>query len=166
MKSSNKAVQLLLYILSALATSALYGLFAFFVIYRGLAGGELLRAYIWNIVCIIALLLLDKITEEMEVPKGPALTRKANSMRRMLYAASFISFKTTLYFFYIFVLIVSRVSILEPGLFIPEFQRFVLAIEYCLILLVAFDKFIEYLLKDDKRIQRIFKKMKREEAAA
>jgi len=166
MKSSNKAVQLLLYILSALGTAALYGLFAFFVIYRGLAGGEMLRAYIWNIVCIIALLLLDRLTKEIEVPKGSAVSRKANSIRRMFYAASFISFKTTLYFFYIFVLIVSRVSLLEPGLFVPEFQRFALAIEYCLILLVAFDKFIEYLLKDDKRIQRIFKKMRREEANA
>ena len=44
---------------------------------------------------------------------------------------------------------------LEPGIVSHSFQSFVLSIEYCLILLVVFDKFIQYLLKNDKRVRRI-----------
>jgi len=79
----------------------------------------------------------------------------------LIHSVSFISFKTTLYLFYTFILIVSRVSILEPNLVADNFRYFVLSIEYCLILVVVFDKFTEYLLKDDKRIKRITEKFER-----
>lgn len=156
MRKLNKPVLISLYILHALILAALYGVVAFFVIYRFLADGVMLRAYIWNIVFIVVLLLLDRLfASDQVLSEELAVMRKSRPISRALHAASYISFKTTLYFFYTFILIASRVSILEPDLFAYEFQRFVLSIEYCLILLVAFDKFTEYLRKDDSRIQRL-----------
>ena len=151
-------MHLLLYALYSLVVAAVYGLFAFFVIYRGLSGQVMLYAYFWNITFIVAFLLLDKLATETLLSKELVITKKNCLIAGTIHMFSFISFKTTLYLFYSFILIVSRVSILEPSLVNYDFQRFVFSIEYCLILVVAFDKFSEYLQKDDKRIQRIEKK--------
>jgi hypothetical protein len=78
-----------------------------------------------------------------------------------LHTISFISFKTILYLFYTFILIVSRVSILAPDFFGNNFNNFVLSIEYCLILVVTLDKFIEHMTKDDNRIKNISAKFTR-----
>jgi hypothetical protein len=157
----NKTMPIAAYILYTLFSAALYGLFAFFIIYRGLAGSVMLAAYLWNIAFIIAFLIADKAANDLLLSDEVVITRKNYFLTIVIHVLSFISFKTTLYFFYSFVLIVSRISLLEPGLISGEFRDFVLALEYCLILVVVFDKFIEYLLKDNKRIKRITAKFER-----
>jgi len=151
----NKSIHILSYMLYSLLTATAYGLFAFFVIYRGLAGEVMLHTYLWNIAFIIILLTLDKTANDVLLSKEFIITKKNYLIALIIHSTSVVSFRTTLYLFYTFVLIVSRVSILEPGVVSHHFQSFVLSIEYCLILLVVFDKFIEYLLKDDKRVRRI-----------
>jgi len=157
----NKTVPILAYILYTVLSAAVYGFFAFFVIYRGLSGKVMLNAYLWNIVFIIAILIADKAANDILLSKEITITKSNYFFAILIHVFSFISFKTTLYFFYAFVLIVSRISILEPALISEDFRNFVLAIEYCLILVVVFDKFIEHLLKDDKRIKKITAKFER-----
>jgi len=152
---SNKGVQILLYIVHCTLVAAVYGVATFFVIHRSLSGGVLLYAYLWNIAFIVVLLVFDKLANDALLSKEFAVNSRNYLIAMVVHSASLISFKTTLYLFYTFVLIVSRVSILEPSLISSDLQNFVLPIEYCLILLVVFDKFIEHLMKDDKRIKRI-----------
>ena len=158
---TNKPSQILVYLCYCLISATLYGLVAFFLVYQGLAGGAMLQAYLWNIAFIIIFLLLDKLANDILLSKEMIITKKNYFLAGLVHTVSYISFKTTLYLFYAFILIASRMSLLEPNLFNDVFRGFVLSIEYCLILLVAFDKFIEHLLKDDKRIKRIAAKFAR-----
>ena len=156
-----KTVPILTYIVYSLFSAGIYGLAAFFVIYRGLAGGVMLYAYLWNIGFITIGLVLDKITNDVLLSKGLVITKRNYFFVMLAHMLSFISFKTTLYFFYTFVLIVSRVSILAPNLVSDDFRNFVLSIEYCLILVVVADKFIEHLKSDDQKIRRISAKFEK-----
>jgi len=157
---SNK-ITIITYLVWSFFSAVIYGLFAFFVIYRGLANEVMLNAYVWNIGFIIVILLLDKIANDILLSKNFVITRKNYFFTTLIHIVSFISFKTTLYLFYTFILIVSRLSLLAPDLFTDNFRNFALAIEYCLILVVVFDKFSEHLLKDDNRIQRVTAKFEK-----
>ena len=158
---ARKTVPVLAYIIYSLLFACVYGLFAFFVIYRILAGGEMLHAYLWNIIFIILGLVLDKVVNNVLLSKELIITKRNYFFVMLTHFLSFISFKTILYFFYTFVLIVSRISILTPDLVSHDFRNFVLSIEYCLILVVVADKFIEHLKNDDQRIKRISAKFER-----
>jgi len=151
----NRSSQLLVYLLYSFIVAVLYGVFTFFIVYRSLADEIILHAYLWNIVFIVILLILDKIANGILLSKELEINEHTYFVAMLIHTFSFISFKTVLYLFYTFILIASRVSLLQPSLFSESFHNFILSIEYCLILLVAFDKFIEHLMKDDRRIKRI-----------
>jgi len=157
----SKTTQMLAYIFHALFVAVIYGLFSFFVIYRLMAGQDVLYAYLWNIGFIIVFLVFDKVVHDVLLSKELIITKKNYFIATMVHTASFISFKTVLYLFYTFILIISRVSMLQPEILNDMYRNFVLSIEYCLILLVAFDKFLEHLLKDERRIRRITAKFER-----
>ena len=151
----SKSTQVFFYVLYSLLMAVAYGLVSFFVVYRLLANEVVLTAYIWNIVFIVGFIALDKLANDILLSDELVITKKNYYVAMVLHATSYVSFKTVLYLFYTFILIVSRISILEPNLMSADFRGFVLSIEYCLILVVAFDKFSEHLLKDDRRIKRI-----------
>ena len=144
-----------------MVSAFIYGLFAYFVIYVGIANRVMMHSYLWNIVFIIIFLILDYIANETLLDDRFIITKKTYLFAMIIHSAYLISFKTTLYLFYIFALVVSRVSILDPSIFGEDFRNFILAIEYCLILLVVFDKFVEYLAKEDKKVRRITAKFDR-----
>jgi len=156
-----KTLAILTYIIYSVVSATVYGLFAFFVIYRGLAGEVMLYAYLWNIAFIIMVLVLDGFVNDILLSKEFVITSKNYFVAMLVHSFSFVSFKTTLYLFYSFVLIVSRVSLLEPNLVSENFRNFVLSIEYCLILVVVVDKFLEHLMEDDQRVRRISAKFER-----
>ena len=158
---SGKTIPKLIYVIYSLLSAGIYGLIAFFLIYRGLARGVMLYAYLWNIGFIIVGLVLDKVTDNVLLSKELVITKRNYFFVMLIHILRFISFKTTLYFFYTFVLIVSRVSLLDPNLVSDDFRNFVLSIEYCLILVVVADKFIEHLRSDDQKIKRISAKFER-----
>ena len=123
----------------------------------------MLHAYFVNICAIVSALVIDKVVGNYLDTKNFAADKKRNLLGRLLFYDNMISIKTTIYLFYIFILIASRVSIMQPDLISEQFRGFVLSIEYCLILVVAFDKFIEHLAKDVKRIKKISDKLKQAE---
>jgi len=163
---SKKTTQITIYMLYSILSSVIYGAAMYFLIYQGLAGEAVLAAYLWNILFIIIFLILDKVINEFLLSKELVINKDTYLAARIMHGLSFVSFKTTLYLFYTFILIISRVSILEPDLINDNFRYFVLSIEYCLILVVTFDKYSEYLLKDEQRIKRISAKFHRFEKLA
>ena len=150
-----KTKDIILYIAFAMIPAAAYGLFSYFIIYTRLAGRSMLHSYLWNIAFIIAFLIFDKFTSDILLSKEFVITKKTYFIAGVMHVLSFVSFKTAMYLFYIVVLIASRISILAPDSVPYGLHGFVLSVEYCLILLVVFDKFIEYLLEDGVRMKRV-----------
>jgi len=145
-------------LLAIMFTALAIGLFTYYVIYNWLAGGHRLLAYIYNIAFIAIILLFDKYANFVMSKDGfltAERTRFKHFLAQALFATHFVSFKTALYLFYIIMLIISRVSVLEPSLIDRHQLSFIYSVEYGVVLLIPLDKFLELLTKDDKRILKI-----------
>jgi len=166
-KSMSKKGFKAFFVAETIITALGCALITYFIIYSRLAGGRPIVAYIINIGFIVLILLLDKFADFLMTSKD-FLTkdrgRIKNFLAAVLFAAHCVSFKTGLYLFYIIMLIVSRVSILEPGIISPYLYTFIRSVEYGVVLLLPLDKFIELLTKDDRRFLKIMQNVKREEA--
>ncbi|MCL2446800.1 MAG: hypothetical protein FWD06_08555 [Oscillospiraceae bacterium] len=163
MKTPSKSTKLILYAIYSVFTAVLYGyaMFGVFVrLTRATDSFSMLHAYLLNLFVIVVMLIADnRINDYLLTKYEPR--RRSGFFTRFLYWESLVSFKTTLYLFYIFILVISRVLTLEPRLMFNEaFYGFVISIEYGLILVVVFDKFIDYLTKDIKRIKKIAEKLR------
>ena len=151
-------------VVETLITAIIIGIITYFVIYGWLANGHLLTAYILNIAFIAIILVLDKAADHL-MTKDEFLTegrsRLRNIFARILFVTHLVSFKTALYLFYIVMLIVSRISILEPELIDIYHRGFINTVEYGIVLLIPLDKFVELMTKDDKRILKMIKRIDR-----
>jgi hypothetical protein len=158
MKTSKIKI-LLLYGLEAIIATIIYGLFSYFVVFRILANEVMLYAYIWNIIFMLLFLGLERAPDLIVLSKGFSESKISRKLTKLLwlklYLIDYISFKTTLYLFYLFILIMARISILDPSLFSDNIRDFLFSIEYCLILLIVFDKLIDQVFKDEKRAKKI-----------
>jgi len=128
-----------------------YGMVTYFGIFARGTDGFMLRTYIWNLVLIVLVLLTDRVYLS-KLKKNAEKRKAANKKTRVLH---FISFKASLYLFYMFALIASRLMlILDPAemAVLYNFREYILSIEYGLILLVAADKFIDQFAKDKKQM--------------
>ena len=67
---------------------------------------------------------------------------------------SFVSFKTILYVFYFFILLVSQVLIFNTALAGESLNSFILANNYGIVLLIAFDKIIKEFSRDRKEMTK------------
>jgi len=142
------------YTLYAVIMAAGYGLFTYFGIFARGAEGFALRTYIWNLILITLVLLIDRLY--LRKLKKNAAQRKAEG--RKSKTMHFVSFKASLYLFYMFALVASRLMLLlDVGELAAEysFRNYLLSIEYGLILLVAADKFIDQFVKDKKQMREL-----------
>jgi len=155
--SKKPAVSYLLYTLYAVIMAAIYGLITYFGIFARGTEGFALRTYIWNLVLITLVLLVDR--QYLSKLKKNAEKRKAaNRKSKVLH---FVSFKASLYLFYMFALTTSRLMLLLDFGEIEvdySFRNYLLSIEYGLILLVAADKFIDQFIKDKKQMRELAEK--------
>jgi len=136
------AVNYLLYTFYAVVMAVIYGLITYYGIFARGAEGFALRTYIWNLVLITLVLLVDRLY--FAKPK------------RNVKSFHFVSFKASLYLFYLFALIASRLMLLlDTGELEAaySFSNYLLSIEYGLILLVAADKFIDQFAKDKNQMK-------------
>jgi len=138
--------------------AVMYGLFTYFGVFARGVEGFALRTYIWNIVLITLVLLVDRLYL-VRLKKRADIRKLANRKSKVIH---FISFKASLYLFYMFALTVSRLLLLldfetlrweVEALY--RFRSYLLSIEYGLILLVAADKFINQFIKDKKQMREI-----------
>jgi len=152
--SKKPVVSYVLYTAYAITMAAIYGLFTYFGIFARGSDGFALRTYIWNLVLITLVLLVDRLY--LTKLKENAEKRKATNRRfKILH---FVSFKASLYLFYMFALTASRLMLLldmgGAGA-TYSFRNYLLSIEYGLILLVAADKFIDQFIKDKKQMKEL-----------
>jgi len=152
--SKNSVISNFLYALYAIVMATIYGLFTYFGIFARGSEGFALRTYIWNLVLITMVLFVDKIY----LSRLRASTKKRNALNKKSKVLHFVSFKASLYLFYMFALSASRLLLLlDTGELVTtdSFWNYLLSIEYGLILLVAADKFIGQFVKDKKQMKEL-----------
>jgi len=111
-------------------------------------------------VMIILSLTLDSIIHGVLQSKDFVLTKKNYRFARFMYMDSYVSFRTTVYLFYIIILVVSQVLSFIPTPVNEDIEKFTTTIEYGIILVIAFDALIASVFKDMDRIVRISAKFR------
>lgn len=162
----SKLKRIIRYCLYFLLSNALYGIVLYYSV-TNLAQVSLLYGYLANLGFIILGLAIDVyILHSYESPKFIEKA-KAEKNRELAYRLislqlnSFISFKTSLYLFYILVLIVSQVISFNPDFSNTNIENFVRAVDYSVILLLAYDELRGQFSKDKSRISTIFENFKK-----
>ena len=153
----SKFKKIIKYVLYFIYGSVIYGVILFLV-YTWLAGYSHVFAYLGNLALIIFALATDdymfKIYDTaMQTKKYVEEFRKSRFLRFQL--DSYISFKTTLYLFYIFILFFSQIINSSPALLNQDFLNFVSANEYGILLLIAVD-LLTGQFKKDREKSRIY----------
>ena len=155
------AVSYSIYTLYAIVMALIYGLVTYFGVFARGTDGFALRTYIWNILLIIIVLFVDR-RYLIKIKRNAEKRGSHDKKTKMLH---FVSFKASLYLFYMFALVSSRLLLLldlEELRWETEsvynFRNYLLSIEYGLILLVAADKFIDQFIKDKKQMKEIAEK--------
>ena len=155
---SKKLLHITKYVLYSIFSAAFYGSLMYFAVYRMWANGSALTAYLMNIGFIVFSLTVDKIIRVLLAGKME-INEKSRKLAKFMNADSSISFKTAIYLFYTFILIISQMSVNGFTFMGEDFMAFALSIEYCVLLVIAFDTFIGHLSKDMERTERIAEKI-------
>jgi len=157
-----KLRKILKYVLFALISNVIYGLGMYYV-YKWLVGYSILYAYLGTLVLIIIGLIWDELNHKYYLwamqTKEYAIQMEKSFLFR-LYLDAFISFKTILYLFYIFVLIVSQIIKFNPAIVNESFGNFILSFEYAILFIIAYDMVIGQFSKDRARMKKISAKFK------
>lgn len=156
------------YLSYAIASNAVYWLALYFG-YTWLAGYSIIYGFIWNLALIIFALIFDvlmhkmlqseKFVSKLKERKSKYVGIDYKSTKWIL--DSFISFKTVLYIFYIFILIFSQISALYPDMLNNNFGNFIRANDYSILLLLAIDTVIGQFTKDRKKAQETAEKFEK-----
>ncbi|MCL2379161.1 MAG: hypothetical protein FWC77_08580 [Defluviitaleaceae bacterium] len=157
--SKKPAVSYILYTFYAITMATVYGVVTYFGIFARGTEGFALRTYIWNLVLITLVLLVDRLYLA-KLKKNAKKRQTATVKSKVMH---FVSFKASLYLFYMFALTASRLMLLlDTGEIVPDdsFRSYLLSIEYGLILLVAADKFISQFIKDKKQMRELAEEKK------
>ena len=147
-----KTFRISIYVLKSVFMACMYLFASYSLVYKDLAGGNLLAASIYNIVFIFVLLTMDKVEtylwkkvrkKKNTIPEKPSTFKK---IKGVLFLD--VPFKTGLYFFYIFLLVCSAIVTAEPDFpVISNFSNYLKSVYYGLLVLMATDKFLELVLK-------------------
>jgi len=149
------------YLLYALFATALYGFVTYYFIYKQFAEFSLLSAYIINMIVIILSLALDSIIHGALQSKKFEITKKNYRFARYLYMDSYISVRTTVYLFYIFVLVASQILSFSPTPVNEDIGNFIITVEYGILFVIAFDTLIGAIFKDMERIKSVSAKFEK-----
>ena len=148
------------YVLYALVSNVLFGIL-YYCVFSWLSGFSLLYAYIGSLVLIFAGLWVDKyMMATISSQKLLAEIRRLNAadqvknIRLLRWLVdSFVSFKTILFTFYLFVLIISQIVILDPFLVSAKLNDFLTANSYGIVLLIAIDMIIMQFGQDRREME-------------
>ena len=162
--------RLIEYILILMMYILLFWFLSFFVIYYQWERGALFR-YVANIVLIILVLIEDRLAHWLyewlyeKIKKENYIKRH---IRKKLATYRWQpSIKAALYLYYIICLVVGRMLLLSSSLF-PDTTFFNLSrsyfaeMYYVLILLVAADKFKDYIVKENKYHEKYYRRYEEE----
>ena len=147
-------------------SNALYGLVVYSV-FRWLASYSLLYAYLGNLALIVLGLAMDEYMQRMlQSEKLVAeLKKEKDSEKNFRFIHwimdSFISFKTSLYLFYVLILIVSQIIKFDHALVGENMRVFISANDYSILLLIALDTLIRQFSNDRGRMRSISENLKK-----
>ena len=162
-RKASRNLTMFFYGLETLMVAALFGMFSFYVIYRRIAGEVPLYAYLWNLIFIATVLLLEKLADKIILSERFVVSQHTRpykaALTKVLYLTHTISFKTALYVYYILILLLSRAAMLDPSVISAYMRSYLFSVEYVVLLLIPFDKLLEQILKDDKRTKKIYAKL-------
>jgi len=164
----NKIIKLCRHLLYIICTNFIYGVILYNVC-TWLAGFSLMHAFLGNLALILMGLALDEQNYKMfqsdylylqiaQIEKEKDRERNYRIIQWMM--DSFVSFKTVLYVFYVFILIVSQVIDFNPALVGEDLGNFIIANRYSILLLIAFDMIIGQFSKDKERMEEIAAKFR------
>ena len=162
----NRIPKVVNYILYILWTNIIYGLILYWS-YTWLAGYSLILAYFGNLALIVLGLALDELILKMYQSEKFVMELKKDMDAEKGYRLvqwlmdNFVSFKTVLYLFYLFILIASQIIDSNPALLGEGLRSFILANSYSILLLIAFDVLIGQFSKDREKMQKISAKLKK-----
>ena len=145
----------ILYAMYAIFIAIVYGWVTYPTMYAMFEEGYILEAYVYNMLTIVFWLMLEKLTHRLVfLRKWLSRNLFTKVIRAMLFPKyAFVSIKSGLYLFYIYVLIQAKVLQFDlPGA-TDTFGRYIMAMEYGLVMLVAADMFIKQFAKDRDRIE-------------
>ena len=158
----NKIKQIGKYILYILLTNTIYGLILYFVC-TWLAGYSLLYAFLANLALIVLGLAIDEYIIRMfqsekvlrEIKKETEKDKGKSYRYMQWFLDNFVSFKTVLYLFYIFLLIASQIVEFNNTLISEDLGTFIITTRYSILLLVAFDMLISQFSKNKEKMNKI-----------
>jgi hypothetical protein len=160
-KKRKSFINYTIYSLYALIWAGVYGVVTYFVLFRWVAGENMMLAYILNILFILLGLITDKKMLDY-IKKKSAITEK--NTRSILHHLLFtkydlVSLKSSLYMFHIFTMIATRALAFNTSIEVSEsIQNYLHAMDYVLLLLVVFDIFIQQITSDDRQIKSLTEK--------
>ena len=147
------------YGLAAAITTVGFGILTYWLTTE-IAGDSIVFAYLLNVAYIFICLLVDSIIYAKMESKTFLLTKNNYKRYKYAYFDSYISSKTMIYTYYIFVLVAGQLHYFDASILSGEFGDYLESIKYCLVIVMAFDKLIDHVFKDIKRINRISAKFK------
>ena len=163
---ANKIKQISKYVFYLIWSNAIYGLLVYGV-FTWLSNYSLLFAYLGNLALIILGLSIDECTLKMLQSKKlvKQVKKEKNSEQNYRFIQSimesFISFKTALYLFYIFILLFSQILNFHPTIVGENVRNFIRANDYSILFLLATDTLIANFSKDRTRMKIIFAAFKK-----
>ena len=153
-----------LYCLCACLLAIMYGYVTYPTMYELIVEGYIFAAYLANLSTILFLLLFDKLIMSRFVMDKIIVLRKLLSRNLftkivracLLPKVGIMSFKSGLYLFYIFVLLLAKA--IQSGIAInvsDSFYQYIVTMEYSLVMVVAIDMFIKQIITDHERIKEM-----------
>ena len=160
-----KFKQMSRHLIYILGSNIIYGFIVYYV-FMWLSDYSLLYAYLGNIVLIISGLAIDNYSQNVLQSSEFAMQLKKEKNKDKYYRMfqllidSFISFKTILYLFYVFILIVSQIVKFYPDLVSENIRNFIGANDYSILFLISLDSLAGQFINDKKRMKEASEKFK------
>jgi len=146
-----RKAKLLTYLLYSLIQSMVHGMIIYFVIYRLIAREDMLITFFLNILYIIIGLFAADKGRKFGLLKRSTIIETYKDMGKIaktFYGFSQVSFRPSMYVFYILVLIFSNLTLHEKNLIPFNLEDFFRSIEYGILILMAYDNLKILLIKE------------------
>jgi hypothetical protein len=150
------------YLVIDILGAAIYGAILFFG-FTLIAGFSLLLAYLWNFLLIILALVFDGLANRvMQSDDSIRLLKDKYGADKayLMLTGGFLSFKTLIYLFYLFILVASQIIDFNPTLVSKNLVDFINANNYSILFLLAFDTVIKQFIKDKEKAKKLSDKFK------
>ena len=121
-------------------------------IFWSVADSNVFYATILNFVFIFLMLIWDRMEDLINAKLKPRDSEEKIGIFRKIFVVytSGASFKSGMYFFYIFITVYTALLAADPDFFLQIYPDYLQSVRYGILLLIAADKFMDQIVKDLK----------------